>query len=149
MSFAPLNEQMDVIRRGTVDLLPEDELVKKLETSIKTNEPLIIKQGFDSLGISVDWRRRFSTIDPHFNRFIESLDLLLYFVEVVGGQFEILFRGVRVVKTAATYSHIDRGRMSQLRVSCRGPSCDPDPVICRHLIINPQLLAVCQVLGRD
>jgi tyrosyl-tRNA synthetase len=47
MSFAPLNEQMDVIRRGTVDLLPEDELVKKLETSIKTNEPLIIKQGFD------------------------------------------------------------------------------------------------------
>jgi tyrosyl-tRNA synthetase len=47
MAFAPLNEQMDVIRRGTVDLLPEDELVKKLETSIKKNKPLIIKQGFD------------------------------------------------------------------------------------------------------
>jgi tyrosyl-tRNA synthetase len=47
MGFPPLNEQMDVIRRGTVDLLPEDELVKKLENSIKKNKPLIIKQGFD------------------------------------------------------------------------------------------------------
>jgi tyrosyl-tRNA synthetase len=47
MAFAPLNEQMDIIRRGTVDLLPEDELVKKLENSIKKNIPLIIKQGFD------------------------------------------------------------------------------------------------------
>jgi len=31
----------------------------------------VIKKGFDNLGISVDWRRRFSTIDPCFNRFIE------------------------------------------------------------------------------
>jgi len=47
MAFPPLNEQMDVINRGTVDLLPEDELVKKLEYSRKKNKPLIIKQGFD------------------------------------------------------------------------------------------------------
>jgi len=47
MAFAPLNEQLEVIRRGTVDLLPEDELIKKLEKSIKKNKPLIIKQGFD------------------------------------------------------------------------------------------------------
>jgi tyrosyl-tRNA synthetase len=47
MVFPSLNEQMDVIRRGAVDLLPEDELVKKLETAMKTNKPLIIKQGFD------------------------------------------------------------------------------------------------------
>jgi len=47
MSFPSLNDQMDVIKRGTVDLLPEDELVKKIEKSIKTNKPLIIKQGFD------------------------------------------------------------------------------------------------------
>jgi len=47
MAFPTLNEQMDVIRRGTVDLLPEDELVKKIEKSIKENNPLIIKQGFD------------------------------------------------------------------------------------------------------
>jgi tyrosyl-tRNA synthetase len=47
MNFPPLNDQMDVIRRGTIDLLPEDELVQKLEGSIKTGKPLIIKQGFD------------------------------------------------------------------------------------------------------
>jgi tyrosyl-tRNA synthetase len=47
MSFPALNEQMDVIRRGTVELLPEDELVRKLEKSLKNNKPLIIKQGFD------------------------------------------------------------------------------------------------------
>ncbi len=47
MSFPTLNEQMDVIRRGTVDLLPENELVQKIEKSIKENKQLIIKQGFD------------------------------------------------------------------------------------------------------
>jgi tyrosyl-tRNA synthetase len=47
MTFPPLNEQMDIIKRGTVDLLPVDELVKKLENSLKLNKPLIIKQGFD------------------------------------------------------------------------------------------------------
>jgi tyrosyl-tRNA synthetase len=47
MSFPSLNEQMDVIRRGTVELLPEDELVRKLENSLNKNKPLIIKQGFD------------------------------------------------------------------------------------------------------
>jgi tyrosyl-tRNA synthetase len=47
MTFPSINEQMDVIRRGTVDLLPEDELVQKIEKSIKENKPLIIKQGFD------------------------------------------------------------------------------------------------------
>jgi tyrosyl-tRNA synthetase len=47
MKFPSLNEQMDVIRRGTVDLLPEDELVDKIEKSRKSQKPLIIKQGFD------------------------------------------------------------------------------------------------------
>ena len=47
MSFPPLNEQMDLIKRGIVELLPEDEMVKKIERSIKENKPLVIKQGFD------------------------------------------------------------------------------------------------------
>lgn len=45
--FAPVNEQMDLIRKGTVDIIPEDELVKKLERSIKENKPLNIKLGCD------------------------------------------------------------------------------------------------------
>ncbi len=47
MSFPPLNEQMDLIKRGIVELLPEEEMVKKIERSIKENKPLVIKQGFD------------------------------------------------------------------------------------------------------
>ncbi|NOX88183.1 MAG: tyrosine--tRNA ligase [Calditrichaeota bacterium] len=47
MVFPPINEQMDLIKRGVVELLPEEELVKKLERSIKEGKPLIIKQGFD------------------------------------------------------------------------------------------------------
>ena len=45
--FPSVNEQMDVIKRGVVDLLPEDELVKKLERSYKENTPLIVKLGCD------------------------------------------------------------------------------------------------------
>ncbi len=45
--FPSINEQMDLIRQGTVDLLPEDELVKKIEKSIKTNKPMTIKLGAD------------------------------------------------------------------------------------------------------
>jgi tyrosyl-tRNA synthetase len=45
--FPEINEQMDVIKRGVVDLLPEDELVKKLERSYKQNQPLIVKLGCD------------------------------------------------------------------------------------------------------
>ncbi len=45
--LAPLNEQMDVIKYNIAELLPEQELVMKLERSIKTNTPLLIKLGCD------------------------------------------------------------------------------------------------------
>ncbi len=47
MIFPSLNEQMDLIRRGTVEIIPEEELVRKIEYSIKAYKPLIIKQGYD------------------------------------------------------------------------------------------------------
>lgn len=46
-TFAPVKEQMDEIRRDTVEIIPEDDLVRKLERSLKSGEPLRIKQGFD------------------------------------------------------------------------------------------------------
>ena len=46
-AFPPLNEQMDAIRRGAVEIVPEDALVKKVERAIRTGVPLIVKQGFD------------------------------------------------------------------------------------------------------
>ena len=45
--FAPVNEQMDIIRQNAVDLLPEDELVRKLEKSKNSNTPLTVKLGCD------------------------------------------------------------------------------------------------------
>lgn len=45
--FPPINEQMDLIKRGTVEIIPEEELVQKLEKSIKENKPLKIKLGCD------------------------------------------------------------------------------------------------------
>lgn len=45
--FLPVEEQLKIISRGTVDLLPLDELKTKLELSYRTGTPLRIKQGFD------------------------------------------------------------------------------------------------------
>lgn len=45
--FPSVNEQMDAIRRGAVDLINEEELAKKIEKSIQTGRPLIAKFGAD------------------------------------------------------------------------------------------------------
>ena len=46
-TFPPLNEQMDLIRRGTEEILPEEELEEKLKKSIEKGEPLDVKLGAD------------------------------------------------------------------------------------------------------
>lgn len=40
-------EQLKELKRGTVEVLPEDELLKKLENSYQTHSPLIVKFGAD------------------------------------------------------------------------------------------------------
>lgn len=47
MTFPPVREQLDEIRRDTLEIVPEEELERKLERSLKTGKPLVIKQGFD------------------------------------------------------------------------------------------------------
>jgi len=42
-----LEKQLKVIKRGTVEILPEEDLIRKLERSIEENKPLRIKQGYD------------------------------------------------------------------------------------------------------
>ncbi|HYO45505.1 MAG TPA: tyrosine--tRNA ligase [Gemmatimonadota bacterium] len=49
-AFPPVAEQIAVIRRHAVDLLPEEELVAKLERSRETSTPLVVKLGFDPTG---------------------------------------------------------------------------------------------------
>jgi tyrosyl-tRNA synthetase len=45
--FAPVEEQYSLLSRGVVDLITENELRAKLETSYKTGKPLVVKVGFD------------------------------------------------------------------------------------------------------
>jgi tyrosyl-tRNA synthetase len=46
-------EQMELIRRGVEQIVPEDELRKKLERSVQTGKPLRVKYGIDPTGIDV------------------------------------------------------------------------------------------------
>jgi tyrosyl-tRNA synthetase len=45
--FPSVNEQMDIIRRGAEEIIPEEDLVRKLEKSIRTNTRLNVKLGCD------------------------------------------------------------------------------------------------------
>ncbi|HET6230271.1 MAG TPA: tyrosine--tRNA ligase [Longimicrobiaceae bacterium] len=47
MHFPPVAEQMDAIRQGALEIVPEEELVRKLERSAASGQPLVVKQGFD------------------------------------------------------------------------------------------------------
>ena len=47
MSFPPLNEQMDLILRGVEEVISAENLEKKIARAIKTDTPLIVKEGFD------------------------------------------------------------------------------------------------------
>jgi tyrosyl-tRNA synthetase len=38
---------MDAIRQGALEIVPEEELVRKLERSLRDGKPLTVKQGFD------------------------------------------------------------------------------------------------------
>lgn len=42
-----VDEQIAVIRQGVVEIIPEDDLRRKLERSLASGEPLLVKQGFD------------------------------------------------------------------------------------------------------
>jgi tyrosyl-tRNA synthetase len=42
-----IDKQLEIIKRGTVEIISEDELRKKLELSVKNKKPLKVKAGFD------------------------------------------------------------------------------------------------------
>ena len=47
MSFKSPEEQLQIIQRGTAEIISEEELLEKLKKSKEKNEPLKIKAGFD------------------------------------------------------------------------------------------------------
>ena len=49
----PVPDQLSLIRRGCEQIVPEDELVQKLQRSVNTGKPLRVKYGIDPTGIDV------------------------------------------------------------------------------------------------
>lgn len=47
MGFLPVDDQLEIISRGTEEVIPLKDLRKKLERSIDENKPLIVKLGCD------------------------------------------------------------------------------------------------------
>ena len=45
--FLPVEQQMEVIKRGCSEIIPEEELIQKLKKSLAENKPLNIKLGCD------------------------------------------------------------------------------------------------------
>lgn len=73
MAFLPIEEQLEIIQRGTTEIVPVEELKEKLKKSLKENKPLKIKLGVDPtrpdlhLGHSVVLRklRQFQDLGHH------------------------------------------------------------------------------------
>jgi tyrosyl-tRNA synthetase len=42
-----VDEQLEILKRGVIELIPEDTLRERLERSVSSKKPLIVKQGFD------------------------------------------------------------------------------------------------------
>lgn len=47
MKFPPVKEQLDLLLRGVEEVISVEDLERKLERSLKTGSPLVIKEGFD------------------------------------------------------------------------------------------------------
>jgi len=47
MSFLPVKKQMELIRRGADEIIPDKDLIQKLELSRETDTPLVVKLGCD------------------------------------------------------------------------------------------------------
>jgi tyrosyl-tRNA synthetase len=47
MEWLSVSEQLNIIKKGTEEIIPEDEMLAKLERAVRENRPLRVKQGFD------------------------------------------------------------------------------------------------------
>ena len=47
MKFLPVDKQLELIQKGAEEIIPKEELRKKIDRSIKNNKPLIAKLGCD------------------------------------------------------------------------------------------------------
>jgi tyrosyl-tRNA synthetase len=47
MGFPPAKEQLDLLKKGTLEIISEEELEKKIRRSAQMGKPLLVKAGFD------------------------------------------------------------------------------------------------------
>jgi tyrosyl-tRNA synthetase len=47
MGFPAANEQLDLLRKGALEIISEEDLEKKIRRSLKSGKPLLVKAGFD------------------------------------------------------------------------------------------------------
>ena len=47
MAFPAVAEQLDLLKKGALEVISEEDLEKKLARSLKANKPLLVKAGFD------------------------------------------------------------------------------------------------------
>jgi tyrosyl-tRNA synthetase len=78
-SSAPVSaaEQLEVIRSGTTAIVTEDELRGKLERSVRTRTPLVVKVGFDPTAPDLHLGH---TVIIHKMRQLQELGHTIYFV---------------------------------------------------------------------
>jgi len=47
MDFPAVNEQLDLLKKGALEVISEEDLEKKIARSLKAKKPLLVKAGFD------------------------------------------------------------------------------------------------------
>ena len=156
MAFADPKEQLKVIRRGTEAIIPEEELLLKLEASRENNRPLKVKAGFDPTspdlhlghGIILKKLRDFQTLGH------EVLFLIGDFTAHIGdpsGRSETRpsISKEEIVKNSRTYERqvfkvLDRKKTQVLSNSRWLSTLDPEEFLGLTSLVN-----VSRILDRD
>ena len=77
MPRLPADEQLSVIRLGAAAIVTEEELRGKLERSVRTGTPLVVKVGFDPTAPDLHLGH---TVVIHKMRQLQDLGHTIYFV---------------------------------------------------------------------
>lgn len=156
MAFADPKEQLKVIRRGTEAIIPEEELLLKLEASRENDRPLKVKAGFDPTspdlhlghGIILKKLRDFQTLGH------EVLFLIGDFTAYIGdpsGRSETRpsISKEEIIKNSRTYERqvfkvLDRKKTQVLSNSRWLSNLDPEEFLGLTSLVN-----VSRILERD
>ncbi|MYI72969.1 MAG: tyrosine--tRNA ligase [Candidatus Dadabacteria bacterium] len=156
MAFADPKEQLKVIRRGTEAIIPEEELLLKLEASRANDRPLKVKAGFDPTspdlhlghGIILKKLRDFQTLGH------EVLFLIGDFTAYIGdpsGRSETRpsISKEEIIKNSRTYERqvfkvLDRKKTQILSNSRWLSNLDPEEFLGLTSLVN-----VSRILDRD